>query len=522
MGSGLRVSRRGVLVLVGRLGVGVGGAVAMGGVVASGGTPIAAAADRVTEPEETAVVTERRPHSAIVEVRYATDHTTGARGAALWWGLEEFSKMRPDIRVNIRAHRFGTFTQRLLEIFYPGSLPHLFTNYRVDSGPTQRAFPRRDPEPLPHLVLLSHDEFLRFGNLDIFLRINDFLARLDHYLPEDLYFMPDSFTENGFDHSFPQPTVPSGRQFGLPFELSINGFLANASLAESAGVRLPDSENSWTWDDWTEWDARITDPEIGIFGTWARDDYAGQYMPQMYTNGLKKPLDDGLTGTTFDRTEAMEAWSYLIDKVFARKTSPTANEARVLAGEDENPFAAGKIGIWPTDRVSSIGMEAARINGRFAWTLLPAVIASDGGAPGHSWSMRANLLTASAWHDGNAEQAVEWAVFLTGERFQGRVGIERGHFSVNRRALEETEAEVPPPEGLKWLKVYADRPDNRNPYPFEGSTFWWRYHKELAGRAWSGQTPAAEALAACQGWGKRYFRFYYDGPKPFVREPVYP
>ena len=407
-------------------------------------------------------------------------------------------------------------------MFVPGSLPPLFTNYRGDAIPIQRAFPQRDPEPLPHLVLLGQDEFLRFGKLNIFLEVNDSLAKLGFDQAEELYFVPDSFTENGFDHSFPQPTVPSGRQFGLPFELSINGFLANASLAESAGVRLPDSENSWTWDDWTEWDARITDPEIGIFGTWARDDYAGQYMPQMYTNGLKKPLDDGLTGTTFDRTEAMEAWSYLIDKVFARKTSPTATEARVLAGEDENPFAAGKIGIWPTDRVSSIGMEAARINGRFAWTLLPAVVASDGGAPGHSWSMRANLLTASAWHDGSDEQAVHLAVFLAGERFQGRAGIERGFMPVNRRALEAPEAEVPPPEGLKWLKAYANRPDNRSPYPFEGSTLWWRYHRELARRGWSGRMSADESLAACQRWGERYFRFYYNGPKPFVREPVYP
>ena len=81
---------------------------------------------------------------------------------------------------------------------------------------------------------------------------------------------------------------------------------------------------------------------------------------------------------------------------------------------------------------------------------------------------------------------------------------------------------VAPPEGMKWPKVYADRPDNRSPYSFEGWEFWWRYHRELAGRGWSGRTSAAESLAACQAWGERYFRFYYDGPKPYVREPVYP
>ena len=79
-----------------------------------------------------------------------------------------------------------------------------------------------------------------------------------------------------------------------------------------------------------------------------------------------------------------------------------------------------------------------------------------------------------------------------------------------------------PPHGMKWLKVYADRPDNRSPYPFEGWEFWWRYHQELAGRGWSGRKSAEESMAACQAWGERYFRFYYDGRTPNVREPVYP
>ena len=207
------------------------------------------------------------------------------------------------------------------------------------------------------------------------------------------------------------------------------------SLAESAGVQLPDSENSWTWDDWTEWDARMTDPETGTFGTWARNDYAGQYMPQMYTNGLKKPFDDGLTQTMFDRPEAVEAWTYLIDKIFDRKTSPTVHEAREVAGDYGNPFAAGKIGVWPTGQVASIGLEASRVKDRFAWTLLPAVVAPGGGPPGHSWSMRANLLTRVVEHDDVHWAAVELALFLAGEVFQGRVGCgERARSCVQGRA----------------------------------------------------------------------------------------
>ena len=520
-GLGRRVSRRRALGLVGRLGLGVGVA-AMGGVLKNPQIRTAAASDQAAALDEPAVATERRPYSATVEVRYATDSFLGPRGAAMRWGLERFAQMRPDI--NVRVERVGTFAANLRQFLGPKPPPPPLSVYTGDARQIQRALQRRDPEPPPHVVLLSQAEFLRFVDEGAFAPIDDWLAKSSDFAPEDFFFVPDTFSHDKLDHSYPQPVMSPTyqyRQFGLPFELSISGFLANVSLAESAGVRLPGSEKSWTWDDWTEWDARMTDPETGTFGTWARDDYAGQYLPQMYTNGLKKPFDDGLTKTMFDQPEALEAWSYLIDKVFERKTSPTVREARALAGEHGNPFAAGKIGIWPTDKVGSTGVEAAQIKDRFTWTLLPEVIAPGGGPPGHSWSMRANLVTVGAWHEGSVEQAVHLVLYLAGEDYQGRVGVERGHVPVHKYAIDEPDSEASPPEGMKWLKVYADRPDNRSPYPFEGWETWWRHHKGLAWKGWFGTQSAEAALAACQAWGERYFSFY-DGPKPYVREPVYP
>ena len=104
--------------------------------------------------------------------------------------------------------------------------------------------------------MLSQRDFLRYRSWGVFPEINDHLLKSDEVVPENYYSIPDTCTLDNHDHSFPQPTVPTGYlkhpQFGLPFELSISGFLGNATLAESAGVRLPDSEDSWTWDDWTE------------------------------------------------------------------------------------------------------------------------------------------------------------------------------------------------------------------------------------------------------------------------------
>ena len=515
---GQRVSRRRVLGLVGRLGLGVGGA-ALGGMLASGQAPVVAAAERATDPEEALVVTERRPYSARIEVRYATDNFSGPSGAALLWGLKRFDQIFPHINVRVEPVRNAVYDLMRFLGPKPSTLP--LSTYTGDAVQIQRALRRREAERPPHVVLLSQEEFLRFGELGGFLRINDVLDKSGFVQRDELYFVPDTFTDNGLDHSFPHPTVMAGRQFGLPFALSISGFLANISLADDAGVRLPDSEDSWTWDDWTELDAMMTDPETGTFGTWARDDFAGQYLPQMYTSGLKKPFDDGLTKTMFDQAEALQAWTYLIDKIFERKTSPTVHETREMSGEYSNPFVAGRVGIWPTDRVGATGLEAPQIIDRFSWTLLPEVVAPGGGPPGHSWSMRANVVTVSAELDGNVESATLVAEFLAGEMFQGQVGIERGHVPVHRSVMDRPESKAPPPEGMKWLKVYADRPDNRSPYPFEGSETWWRHHKGLAWKGWFGTMSAEEALAACQAWGERYFSFY-DGQKPYVREPVYP
>ena len=67
-------------------------------------------------------------------------------------------------------------------------------------------------------------------------------------------------------------------------------------------------------------------------------------------------------------------------------------------------------------------------------------------------------MTTSAARDGLEEQSTALAVFLAGEEYQGRVGLERGHMPVHKAAISAPESVAPPPEGMEWLKVYADRP----------------------------------------------------------------
>ena len=231
--------------------------------------------------EETVVVVTPEPTPAPIyaEIRFVTDHTAGPRGASMQWGLARFAEKRPDVFVNLEPA--ANLIDDLAIQFAAGTAPHV--------------------------ALLSQADFLRFYEEGAFTEITEELAKRDDFVPEDYYFLPDAYTFNHIDHSFPPPPLMTDPQFGMPFQIGISGFVANLSLAEAAGVTLPDSDGGWTWDDWTEWDAKMTDPDTATYGTWARDDYEFQYMPQMYSNGMAKPFDDRLTRTMFDLPEAGEA-----------------------------------------------------------------------------------------------------------------------------------------------------------------------------------------------------------------------
>ena len=45
--------------------------------------------------------------------------------------------------------------------------------------------------------------------------------------------------------------------------------------------------------------------------------------------------------------------------------------------------------------------------------------------------------------------------------------------------------------------------------------------REFSDQGWTGEQTPAEALEACQAWGVEHLSTY-EGPRPYVREPVYP
>ncbi len=325
------------------------------------------------------------------------------------------------------------------------------------------------------------------------------------------------WTNNNIDHSFPQPWVMTGPQYGMPFQAFINGFIANITLAEESGVELPSSANPeryyedetiWTWADWTEMDLKMTDPEKGTWGTYSRDDFEKNYMTSMYTAGLTKVFDDSLTKTMYDRPEALKGFKYVIDKIFVEKTAPPTEMAGELGGDFGDPFNAGIIGIYPGGRYYTTGFALPRIKDRFEWTLVPGPVAEAGGNPAFSRGDQPNLVTNTAKRDGTEEQASALAVFLASDEYQSRVGIDRGHMPVHKAAIGKPSSVAPPPEGMEWLKVAADRRDYRTLWPYSEWREWFSQTRALASKAFAGDETPEESLAKMQAFGVRHLSTY--------------
>ena len=453
---------------------------------------VAVEVEKVVTREVQTVVQVAAPQQQVSFIRYVSNHTSGPRAKANQWAIERFAQIQPNIHV--RFEPAGRLNDILGVQFAAGTAPDT--------------------------TLSSQSLFLHFQEGDNWLEVTELLDK-HGLVREDYYFVPDDYTDNKVDHSFPPPQTMNGPQFGMPFQIGISGFVGNITLAEENGVELPQSENSWTWDDWTQMDSQMTDPDKDTFGTWARNDYEFQYMPQMYSNGLKKPFNDALTKAMYDQPEAQEAMQYLVDKLFVHETSPPAELTKELGGEFGNPFAAGKIGLWPSGRVYSTGYAIPRIKDRFRWTLMPEVIVRDGMAPGHGWNDQANMVTATARTNGTEEAATLFVMFMAGEEVSDRVGIDRGHMPCHRTSIAKPESIAPPPEGMQWLKAYADRPDTRHLYTFNDWPAWNQQIRPLTAKAFVGESTVAEALEGVQEQSARLLR-NYTGPKPFVSSPVYP
>ena len=487
MFSTKQINRRRLLALAG------GGAAGALVLAACGeGEPAEPAPAPVTEAPATAepapaatAAMEAMPQQAFVTINYSTDHTSGPRGAATQWGIEKFAELEPNIGVKV-VHRPG------------GEQPILLA-----SGVA------------PEVLLGNQFVFSNFQPDGAFVTITDVAQQHAEKFRVDfdaIYFLPDLYTDNDWDHRFPAPDRIYGDMFGLSFQPGVSGWYYNVTLAESNGVAAPTAD--WTWDDVLDNARRLTKDDGSQFGLNPPTSSEFAYLPLCYSNGLDKYVSDDLTHTPFDEAPAVEAMAWAVNSIHKEKVAYARDVSKTLAGEFGDPFSAGLVGFAPGG-VYATGYAAARIRDRFTWSLMPSPKAPRTGKAGHGWNDQPYLVTRSSDRLGVVEQATKLVLFLGGQYYAERVSSDRGHAPNNRHTYQDyAAAHAPPPENMQVLGQNMDMCDNRHLYPFYALQEWQGAWGSAAQKGFTGELAADEVGPAMAEAGNVILRQMEDPRVP--------
>ena len=233
----------------------------------------AVTAQKTVPVEKVVTVEAAAPQAEFVEVRFATDHVSGPRGRATQWGMETFFQKNPNIIVKVEPIG-GDYWDAL--------------SIQAASG------------SLAELVLWDGWLFNQWRGEGITIPINDTLDKMPGWDPDEFYWMPNIYTENGevADHQWPPPSRLEGPQHGFNYQGWTAGFLYNITMVEEMGLGAPTED--WTWDDLLENSMRARDVEAGVYGIDAID-REKMWMPLCFSAGATLLRGEGdLTFTMFD------------------------------------------------------------------------------------------------------------------------------------------------------------------------------------------------------------------------------
>ena len=417
--------------------------------------------------ERVVTVEAAAPRAERVEVRFATDHVSGPRGRATQWGMEKFAQKNPNIDVKVEPIG-GDYWDALSIQAAAGSLAEL--------------------------VLWDGWLFNQWRGAGITIPINDTLDKMPGWDPDEFYWMPNIYTENGevADHQWPPPSKLEGPQHGFNYQGWTAGFLYNITMVEEMGLGAPTED--WTWDDLLENSMRARDVETDIYGIDAID-REKMWMPLCFSAGATLLRGEGdLTFTMFD-DGGDEGFQFAWDLIHTDGVAPPPEVRKQLAGEFGTVFEAGKQAYWMSGRVYTAGFGVARIKDKFEWSLGPVPKNPRTNYHGNIWGEQYHAVTNAADRRGTLEATAELGRFL-GTDVQRRVAeVDRGHLPMWKPAFDSAGATAAPPQGMEWLQKYVDRPDMRHyqarlPFWVE----WWLIWGPALDKAMLGETSAEEGM----------------------------
>lgn len=379
------------------------------------------------------------------EVRLATDWVEGARGETLKAAVPEFEKNNPKYKVKVEPIGGDYYDKLSVQI----------------AGGTAA-----------DVMLFSGAFFLNFQEKGAFADITPHVRALNVTL--------DDFT------SVPKVFEAEGKQYGMPFQLTITTWYANVDMFEQAGVPLPNE--GWTWDDMLAAAAKLTKPEQKQYGIWMRNSAESIWGPFMLSAGGNWFNQDH-TKTAFADGEGFEGFKFAVELITKHKVSPTPAESTALAtAETSNLFAAGRVAMTPANS-SFVGTLETVVKDRFRWQPIAQPVYPKTGTMRTTFNDQPHVINARA---KDVEGAVALAVFMAGEFVQGLVADFRGSTPVLRKLQNTDRYLKSPPENMQQILKNLEQAEDLD---FTVNWLeWWRTFHQETDRAFIGEATPEEAF----------------------------
>ncbi|AZS14268.1 ABC transporter substrate-binding protein [Paenibacillus lutimineralis] len=233
--------------------------------------------------------------------------------------VPDFEKEHPNIKVKVDKAPYEQFDSKLQTLIAAGKSPDVTSHY-------------------------GYGGFAEYYNKGMLLDLTD-LIKEDGFSAE----------ANNIPDNLIKIYTINDHVYGIPLNMYVTLMLYNKDMFDEAKQPYPTSDyedKDWTFEKMVEYARPMTvisddiaKTQYGLDFFWSERDNrplyfgADPYSADTWTNG-------GVPSETyFDTPEVMAAYNKLFDLIFKDKVSPTSEWSKSVAGQNGDPFVAGKIGM---------------------------------------------------------------------------------------------------------------------------------------------------------------------------------
>ncbi|OEU97010.1 ABC transporter substrate-binding protein [Streptomyces oceani] len=224
-----------------------------------------------------------------------------------------------------------------------------------------------------------------------------------------------------------------GGTYGVPFLQEPRVLVANRRLLDDSGVRVPDTEDPWTWDEFEAAARKLSGK--GSYGVaWSMKEPVNQSVNlSLTTGGAVFYREDGKDVVRFDRRDSYVA-ELIHRQVNRERTAPRGSLG--MSGSDTLPgFFSGQYAMVPLNFSYRQQVEQQAPDG-FEWTALPMPAGDLGPGSGPTQGMSPQTLSI-AQDTKRKEDAMAFIAFLTQPDHMARLAAGDWIVPTGRKALRD-------------------------------------------------------------------------------------